>query len=402
MKRLIGALKDDLVAGVRGARKGRTIYLVGTSGHPNWGDEIILRRWLRLLARTEPDATVWVDTPAPGPTASMLDGEHPGLRITDTLYRLSWEAPSDDAREVADFVCGALADPGSAPRWIPGIEVLRSLGEGDVLHVIGGGYVNSVWPRHLGVVAGAAWVGSHSDARVGLTGLGLLPAGDDVRAVWADIAKNFQVLTVRDEPSLALVRSNAGATVEPDDALLGGLDGLGGLVSKSAASAPDVIICVQQDMLAGEFGEVVDAVRAILRGWGVTSGRGVGFVECIPRMDRGIYDALKGELPGARFYGLWDVLRDGLPARPGQRWISSRYHPHMVAAAAGASGVALSISEDYYAVKHGAVAALGSGWTLASLQDGAVEAGGPGTLPSRVGEHSSRLGAVAQRIYAPR
>ena len=397
VKKFLGALKDDL-AGAAPAR-GRVVYLVATSGHPNWGDELILRRWLRLLARTEPDATVWVDTPAPGPTATLMAGEHPNLRTTDTLYRLGWEAPTDDAREVAQFVRRALDDAGSAPRWIPGIAVLQSLAAGDVLHVIGGGYINSVWPRHLGVVAAAAWVGENTRARVAATGLGLLPADQDVRDVWADCAPHFDLLAVRDEPSLDIVDANQGATLEPDDALLGGLTGV---VGKHAAGAPAVMICVQQDMLAGEFDEVADAVRAILKGWGVTSGRDVGFVECIPRMDRRIYDVLKDELPGARFYGLWEILRDGLPARPGQRWISSRYHPHLIAAAAGASGVALSVSKDYYAVKHGAVAALGSEWTLATLDDGAVDAGGPGTLPARAAGHSARLLAMAKRIYAAR
>ncbi|PZR54339.1 polysaccharide pyruvyl transferase family protein [Xylanimonas oleitrophica] len=398
MKRLFGAIKDELPGAVRRQGGGRTVYIVATSGHPNYGDEIILRRWLRLLAKTEPDATVWVDSPAPGPTAALMRDEHPGLRTTDTLYRLSWEAPSDDSREVAEFVRGALDDPGSAPRWIPGIEVLRGLGAGDVLHVVGGGYVNSVWPRHLGLVAGAAWVAERTRASVAVTGLGLLPADDAAREVWKNAARRIGVLTVRDQASLEVVRANPDAVVAPDDALLGGA---AGLLARDAATAPDVMVCVQTDMLAVPFDDVVETVRSTLAGWGVTSGAQVGFVECIPRVDRAIYDALSDELPGARFYSLWEILRDGLPARPGQRWISSRYHPHLVAAAAGASGVALSVSEDYYAVKHGAVAALGSGWTQARVGDRGLVAGDAGSLPARAQDHGVRLLATARRIYAP-
>ena len=30
------------------------VYLIGTSGHPNYGDELIAAGWLRFLARTAP------------------------------------------------------------------------------------------------------------------------------------------------------------------------------------------------------------------------------------------------------------------------------------------------------------------------------------------------------------
>lgn len=398
MKRLFGhPVRTEPPAGRAPAPSGRTIYLVATSGHPNFGDELILRAWLRFLAEHEPGADVWVDCPAPGPTAALMHGEHPGLRTTDTLYRLCWEAPSDDPRDVAEFVRRALGEPGEAPRWIPGIDVLR---RSDVVHMVGGGYVNDVWPRHHGLVAGVAWVAGRGAARVAATGLGLQPAGDAAREVWEASAPAFDVLTVRDEASLKVVVGGAPrATLTPDDVLLSRPSDV---VASSAADAPDVMVCVQQDMLDVDFADVVGFVRRTLRGWGVREGDAVGFVECIPRVDRAIYDALRAELPEARFYSLWDLLAHGLPARPGQRWISSRYHPHLLAAQAGASGVALSVSDDYYAVKHGAVTALGSGWTLATTQTAHAAPGGPGRLPSLRLDHAARLRTAARAIYGTR
>ncbi len=394
MKRLFGhTARTDTGAGTAPGRAGRTIYLVATSGHPNFGDELILRSWLRFLAAHEPHAEVWVDCPAPGPTAPLMRDEHPGLRTTDTLYRLCWEAPSDDPRVVAEFVGRALEEPGEAPRWIPGIDVLR---RSDVVHVLGGGYINDVWPRHHGLVAGAAWM-SRRGARVAATGLGLQPAGDAAHEVWQASAAAFDVLTVRDETSLKVVTADAPrATLAPDDVLLSAPSDV---LDASSADAPDVMVCVQTDMLDGDFADVVSFVRTTLQGWGVGKGDAVGFVECIPRVDRAIYDALRGELPEARFYSLWDLLAQGLPARPGQRWISSRYHPHLLAAQAGASGVALSLSDDYYSVKHGAVTALGSGWTLATTESADVTPGGPGRLPSLRLDHGARLRTTARAIY---
>ncbi|WP_309235850.1 polysaccharide pyruvyl transferase family protein, partial [Amycolatopsis sp. SID8362] len=126
-------------------------YLVGPSGYPNFGDELIAATWLRYLARTEPDAEVWLDTHSPGPAQLLLGDLHPRLRCTDTLWRLCGEAPSDEPGEVAEWVRAAVADPGLAPRWDAGIDLL---GRTDVLHVIGGGYLNALWPRHIGLLAG--------------------------------------------------------------------------------------------------------------------------------------------------------------------------------------------------------------------------------------------------------
>ncbi|NBH07994.1 polysaccharide pyruvyl transferase family protein, partial [Amycolatopsis sp. SID8362] len=133
------------------APAGRVHYLVGPSGYPNFGDELIAATWLRYLARTEPDAEVWLDTHSPGPAQLLLGDLHPRLRCTDTLWRLCGEAPSDEPGEVAEWVRAAVADPGLAPRWDAGIDLL---GRTDVLHVIGGGYLNALWPRHIGLLAG--------------------------------------------------------------------------------------------------------------------------------------------------------------------------------------------------------------------------------------------------------
>lgn len=375
------------------ARAARTIYLVSTSGHPNYGDEIILRRWLRLLARTEPEADVWVDSPAPGPTATLFAGDHPRLRTTDTLFRLSWEAPSDDPREVAAFVRRAMSDPGEAPRWIPGIELLRTV---DVLHVVGGGYVNTVWPRHLGLVAGAGWVARHTDARVGGTGLGLLPCTEAGREVWRDDAAAFDVLTVRDPASLEVLQGAGSSAVHaPDDVFLGGL---GSAYHRAASQAPDVMVCVQSDMHDEDPARLTSYVRDVLKHWGALD-RGVGFVECIPRVDRVVYDALRDEVPRSRFYPLWELLSEGFPARPGQRWISTRRHAHLLAAAAGAEGVALSVDDDYHGVQHAAVAGLGSGWTLARPGDAPAEPGSPGRLPAQAEPYAATLLSTARRLY---
>lgn len=55
-----------------------------------------------------------------------------------------------------------------------------------------------------------------------------------------------------------------------------------------------------------------------------------------------------------------------MPARAGQTWVSTRFHLHLLAAAAGASGVAVAGRTDYYPIKHESLRDAGSRWQLST------------------------------------
>lgn len=334
-------------------------YLVATSGFPNFGDELILDGWLRHLDEVAPNAEVWVDTPSPGPSQLLFGPAHPRVRFVDTLWRLCWEAPSENAWEVASWVQSAVADPGMAPRWHQGIAALHRL---DVVHVVGGGYVNAVWPRHLGVLAGAAAAARRSGARAALSGHGLTPEPPGAGPLLRALADRFDVVDVRDAESGKLLGIDPGV----DDAFLTIGQGHRTATPEQAwpdQTPPSVMICLQSDMNDVGTASVAGATLSMLRSWGVSPEQ-VCVVEGIPRVDREVYALIEHEMPGARFYPFVDVWARGLPVSAGQTWISTRFHPHMIAAAAGATGVAISISPDYYATKHRSLIELGSGWTL--------------------------------------
>ena len=154
------------------------IYLVATTGHPNYGDELIAATWLKHLATVAPHSEIWVDCPNPGPSEVLLGHLHPRVRFTDTLWRLCWAAPSDGPWEVCSFVQHAINNAGLAPRWVAGIELVA---RADLVHIVGGGYINSIWPRHTGLMAGAIAAVRRSGGRAVMTGQGLWPVADDVR-----------------------------------------------------------------------------------------------------------------------------------------------------------------------------------------------------------------------------
>ena len=341
-----------------GSRGTPVYYLVAPSGFPNFGDELILDGWLRFLADTAPGAEVVVDTHSPGPTQALLGDAHPRLKFTDTLWRLCWQAPSDDPWEVASWVRHAVGNPGMAPRWLHGIMALREV---DVVHVVGGGYVNAIWPRHVGLLAGAVATARHSGAKAAMTGLGLIPASEHSRPLLRALADHFDVVDVRDGESAELL----GVAPGVDDAFLA-------LRHPRCVEPrhvwpdeplPSVMVCLQSDMNDAAAAQVAGAALSILRAWRVPSEQ-VCVVEGIPGIDREIFTLIEHELPSARFYSFAEIWNSGLPVSSEQTWISTRFHLHLAAAAAGATGVAVVLSDDYYATKHRSLAKLGSGWTL--------------------------------------
>ncbi|GAA1192174.1 Polysaccharide pyruvyl transferase family protein WcaK [Prauserella alba] len=370
----------------------RRIYLIGPTGLPNYGDELVAATWLRYLARTEPDAEVWLDCHTPGTAQVMLAGLHPNLRCTNTLWRLAVEAPDPEPWAVATWIRKVVHDPGLAPRCRPGVELLATA---DVIHLIGGGYVNALWPQHAGLLAGAIAGRVRSGARLAMTGQGFVPAAADIAELLYSLAARFDVVDVRDRDSAELLADGAPAGFTCDDVFLDVPEPVFQDYSRA------VMVCVQSDI--GELGPpaLAGRVKGILRRWEVEPGD-VTFVEAIPRIDRAVYDLLAADLPGAAFMPFSELWRDGVPALEGQLWISTRFHLHLIAAAAGARGVAVSVSPDYYDTKHRSLIDLGSGWTmLDAAGTGVPDVPEKGGYPAdTVAELRARKTEVAERIYA--
>jgi hypothetical protein len=369
---------------------GRRIYLVGSAGYPYYGDELIAAGWLRYLAATEPDAEVWVDCPQPGGASLLLGHLHPKVRFTDTLFRVCWAAPSEDPAEVVGFADRAARTPGfGVPHRAAGIDLLHTA---DVVHVVGGGYVNEIWPRHLGLLAAAGAVRDAHGARAFATGHGLLPRAAD-EDVLARAMSGLEVVDTRDEQSAALVpaeqRRHTG-----DDGLLA-LDA----EAYDRRETPSTMMCLQSDLLDGDPEQLASSALETAKAWGLRGDK-VGYVETIPGQDRVVFDLIAAELPGMRFYPFTEVWREGLPARRGQRWLTTRYAVHLAAAAVGAWGVAFVAKKGYNDVEHESLVAAGSRWSVATAGEVAPAAHGEAGFGGRAEELRRTKRALADELYA--
>ncbi|GAB90484.1 hypothetical protein GORHZ_104_00130 [Gordonia rhizosphera NBRC 16068] len=361
------------------------IYLIAPSGHPNYGDELIARAWLRHLARARPRAMVVLDCHSPGQAALMLHAEHPNVVFTDTLWQMAGYAANADRTDGPDpstpwiWVAQAATTFGKAPRLAEGVDVFRRASS---VHLLGGGYVNQVWPHHVSLVAAAAQLARTTGVPAYATGQGLIPVlTGSYGSALTDAVTEFTVFDVRDDASSKALAGVAGMRQTGDDAWLGVDDALAAAPTVDSPPGRDrVTLCLQSDLTDDftAFGTTgLDAltrfVRATLDEWQVP-GEAITVIEGIPGADREIPSRLGDRLAGARTVPFLDVWHNGLPVGRGDTWISTRFHPHLVAAAAGDSGVAVIPRPDYYATKHRSLTAIGSRWTV--VDD-------PDTIPAR-------------------
>lgn len=329
------------------------VYLVSAAGIPNYGDELIARGWLRWLARRMPHASIILDSFDPARARSLHEGEHPHLGFADHLWNLARRsAHVEDAHT-------------QVRRWVGGVEVppvdLGPLLGAHRIHVLGGGYLSQEWPENFALLSAVSEARRlNRAARLHGTGLGLVPVADDQLGPVADALADFDAVWTRDP----LSASALGIPIGPDDAFLARAAGAVPVLP----DAPEAMVLLQGDVhdslrLAGLVPWVIECLRAA----GVPPEAAVGLVEAIPDADSWFWPDFQTRWTGAvRRYSFGQVMQDGLPVRPGQKWFTTRFHPHLVASSLGASGVAINTGSDYYDVKHRSLLDAGSGWAYAS------------------------------------
>jgi polysaccharide pyruvyl transferase WcaK-like protein len=377
------------------------VYLVAPSGNPNYGDEFILRAWLRYLARVRPEADVVVDCHTPGQAAVLLRAWHPRVTFVDTIWRICFETAHLPPTEAIAVAASVVHDPGRMPRIVSGIELLA---RADTVHLVGGGYVNAVWSHHLALLAAANAAVDRSGGIAVATGQGLVPVGDpDRSSLLRDLQERFSLFDVRDGPSYgAITRSGGQQSFTGDDAWLGiGDEGVYDTASEAARRS--FVFCLQSDLMddfAGGQGTegLTNAIARLIVQWNL-DGEDVAVVEGMPGADRIVFDRVAHLLRGVVFVPFTDVWNRGLPARAGQTWVSTRFHPHLLAAATGASGLALSGRSDYYPIKHQSLVEAGSRWQVSDsselpskpVRDGGFTAGSVEQLRRRKSTLAAQL-----------
>ena len=381
-------------------------YLVGEAGYPNYGDELIAREWLKYLAQIDPETPVVLDCMCSGPAAALMYGVHPRIMAVDTIARLAQNNYLDLLREqgkqegeipaavIAERVRAQLDDVGQAPRYAGGIQLFTEHIKD--CHVIGGGYMNSDWTDGLARLAGAQWAQQHGVPAV-VSGVGLEPLSHEDAAYARDVALGITAFSCRDQQSVTAVDpKHEVVTLVPDDCFVNALEGV---YVEDAASLPDTMLCVQSDFIDDKQA-LLRHVIAVFERWGVPESARIGVVECIPRDSIDTMDMLREHGYEPQLFPLQHLIDFGFPARPGQRWLSTRYHPHLLAAAHGCAGSYIVVKPGYYDVKHQAVVRMGSRWTQTIIDQEEIPEPGPGFADPDVRyQYRDRVRAQVVPVY---
>ena len=331
-------------------------YLIGGSGIPNYGDELMARGWLRYLAQRHPEDRVIIDTALPTASTLLLQPENWKASHIALVRELGASKSSPDFWE--NFSRGlAFFDKGGFKAF-PRLALAETyLAQSGSYHMFGGGYISNKWPNTGFLLGFAGALKARYGTRLHGTGLGLMPIDAPpaaLRQAFHTVLEGFTSLELRDPASENFIRTHgSGSNIVTD-----GLDDCFMEAPPPLRDqAPTLhISCFMKD----------SGLAAVLRRLDRRRERiGKRFEKikvwvCAPHRDQDALEAIQGLFPQMTVTAhVADLLAD-----PGfgtqDVMITSRFHPHMIAARAGLRGYYIQISGDYYAAKHQSVVGLGS------------------------------------------
>lgn len=362
------------------------IFLLGGAAVPNYGDELIVKNWLRwyiegcgvnpqnvTISGSSTDVMKWLHT-------ERFSGFQASSRIRENRFKFSHEDFYDSVRSGIEFMFGESVES----------EKLRAeMRNSDIIHLHGGGYLNDKWPTH-GFLLGVAYAAKKKfNSRLVGTGLGLgpLPDGNEETQIFIkELFSSFSILEVRDSWSFEYLQNKGIDNVELglDDAFLYPVD-----IERTEGKSLHISIRGDNPgkLIASRLPESV-----------VNSFDNHYYWACTPD-DVQSYIELSKRFP---YFSLLDVrsLLGKIPTGDSNFMITQRFHPHLMGARLDMMGVYRSGSS-YYDVKHGSLIDLGSSFEDIELSEIEAHNFKPSEMDAR---DSSRVWAkqkMAAKILGP-
>jgi polysaccharide pyruvyl transferase WcaK-like protein len=379
----------------------RQVYLVSAAGG-NFGDDLITTAWLRFYAQAYPDATVYCDVWDPSLFSWHLAKHFPDLkpRVVSTLWSYTKTLPDNHWEALRS----ARLD--TAAKRVESLRLLTdTAGCADVVHLAGGGYINSEWPRNLGILPIVEHLRlSGGSGRLIWTGASILPLAPIVAFDYSSCFRAFDHISTRDKGSQdILAKHNPSTEFTCDDFYVAACMKLLP-ARKRAVRSNTVLLLLQRDLFNTE--DFMTAHRALS-----------DFVRSAPAKshfvypelnvfhDKLAYDLLPQKHRPIEFVSYSDfwslLLHKSHVLNSLKKAISSRYHLHMLLDYLGKPGQWISASA-YYDNKHQTLSDnFGSSWTkfpLGTQEERLVEQLEPGPTPPSKNE----LNPPKQGVANPR
>ncbi|CAI3924734.1 Polysaccharide pyruvyl transferase family protein WcaK (colanic acid biosynthesis) (WcaK) [Commensalibacter communis] len=345
----------------------KSCLLVGAAGHPNFGDEAIMRVWINNYLDLFQGGMVFCD----GWGAELkrcIEVMHVdkvyAVSDVQSIFKTSRHFRIEDNKI-------SIIDIDNYKNDIKAIaQNLKEFGI-EAIHLFGGGYINSMWSRAYILILSSLLVACEAKIPVFATGLGLLPC-DPAYYNFVKLFKHFSLCDVRDKESFSLLSmcNSFNISYSGDDVLMAFDREKNYLVKEE--DEPSLVICLQNDLFHGDALLPKILSEDLLLHF---ANNGIRNLKLIAAMEPDSRIKMKETMDRMHSYGLtvsyvdhFTLLEHGIPVHKDSFFITSRYHVHLIASLWGCRGIALS-SNKYYDVKHASVNMMGSAWDVVNFTD---------------------------------
>lgn len=336
------------------------IYLIATAGYPNFGDEIVLRGWLKFITDRVHNTEIWIDCHSPGMLNHLFYNEFPNVHFTNFVWDIILSYAENNANESLEF--GKLAWNEYKLIWERQSYMKSALLESDIVHIIGTGFLNNIWAKHYGILSFVAYAPyKKNQIKKIISGAGLMPLNLEILDNLTIVLNKFDKVDLRDKMSFETLLLSKNIqdkklTMTGDDSFLLKLN-------PSKRSNSIIGLCIQGDFWNdAEVEFLIDSIVTYVNQLKINGEFSIRFYELIPGIDRKFYKNLQSKLDIEEYRDFKTNFEEGLDVSSHDIFISSRFHLHLLASRLGAVGFWLSAHESYYDIKHNSVQECGSNW----------------------------------------
>lgn len=328
--------------------------LVGGGGVPNFGDELIIWKWLDWIRGKAqyPNHKIVLELNHSKVGASLGYNSFRNTFLSSDIAAARAINKSKQFAEMFDRGASFFEKNGEHTR---SRRLAERLSRTAVFHLHGGGYLNDYWPFHAFSLGLACAAKDKYGSKTIATGLGLGPfSSDESIARVRSAAESFEYFEVRDRTSKEIVGQSVWQGL--DDVFLSPVN-----FHSIPGSALHISLIGKSD---------ARLMEKTLSNELVSRFDNIYFWICSPQ------DAQNYAVLGSKFRQILpltisDLLRS-IPVGSSNHMLTERFHPHLIGARLGFSGAFVSRS-GYYNAKHGSVVDLGSKFEPASLGDDVVD-----------------------------
>lgn len=327
--------------------------LIGGSGGPNYGDELMVKGWLDYLSK-EKEVRVEVNIKN---NAEKFHDHHRGVSFSEDLKNV---AKSHDGLGFWEQVArGANFFRFNGIKNHSNID-FSFIDDLQIVHLHGGGYLNKNAPVNGFLLGFCYALKKEKNIKLIASGIGLMPnsfPSKEKKDIAREVFSSFDGFELRDHESFLFVKKIAGEEARIymglDDSFLMDRNNVAGGEREFDGRRTLYLSFAMHNLKLFEDGYWSDLKKVA----GYFDN--VAFWECFPWKDKEVFSYLKEMIPSLSLVTAKEfVYGEDLLSR-NDFLITSRFHPHLVSSRIGMDGIYYANNE-YYDVKQNSVISSGS------------------------------------------